>query len=101
LARQPRENVSWRSPTSGAREHLDQRVNAESVDLAGHQVAHLWLAYAEELRRGSLGQFARANHPDEFDHQIRANAKTLRLVRRKPDVEEHVSARPLRSLRHR
>src|SRR5436309_161875 len=87
-------------PSPGARKHLDERVNAESVDLAGHQVAHSWLAYAEEFRGSGLGQLARANDPDELDHQIGSHPKVLRLVSGKSDVEKHVSARPLGSLCH-
>src|SRR5438093_9257714 len=83
-------------PTPGAREHLNQCINAETVDFAGHQVAHAWLAYVEELGGRMLGQFARAHKVDEFDHQVCANPKVLSLVGGEPNVEEHVSARPRR-----
>jgi hypothetical protein len=74
-------------------EHLNQGVNAESIDLATSKIADSRLRDAQELRSGGLRQTSCFNQFRQLDHQIRANPKVLRFLRAETQVTEDVARR--------
>jgi hypothetical protein len=44
-------------PHTGARQHIDQRIDAEEIDLPSHQVTHARLTHLKQRRRRRLGRF--------------------------------------------
>ena len=61
-------------------EHGDQRVNAESVDLASDEVADSGLRDTKEVRGLRLGQTAGLNQPAQPNHQVGPNFEVRRLL---------------------
>jgi hypothetical protein len=78
-----------------SREHVDEHVDAEQIDLATNKIAYPWLGDSKEIRCRALRQFARLNKPPDFHHQLRAKPQALSLLRSKAQVSEHVPGRLL------
>ena len=78
-----------------SREHVDEHVDAEQIDLATNKIAYPWLGDSKEIRCRALRQFARLNKAPDFHHQLRAKPQALSLPRSKAQVSEHVPGRLL------
>jgi hypothetical protein len=73
-------------------EHLDQRIDAEAVDLAAGEVADPRLRYTEEIRGCGLGEPSLLQKSGQLNHEIGANPKILGLFALEAEVLKHVSA---------
>lgn len=72
--------------------HIYQCVEAEFVDLAFEKVAQPRLRHAHTGRAFLLGKSAGADKALDLAHQFRVQMKVLRLVWRKSNIQEYVSA---------
>jgi hypothetical protein len=80
---------------SCAREHIDERVEAEQVDLAANEIANPRLGNSKEVCRRTLGQFARPDKARDFHHQLRAKPQALSFFRSEANISEHIPRRLL------
>jgi hypothetical protein len=78
-----------------SREHVDERVDAEQIDLATNKIAYPWLGSSKQMRCRALRQFARLDKAPDFHHQLRAKPQALSLFRFETQVSEHVPGRSL------
>jgi hypothetical protein len=85
---------------SSAREHVDQRVYAEQVDLATNEIAYPRLGNSKEVCRRTLRQFARPDKTPYFHHQLSAKPQALSLLRSEANISEHIPRRLLKLHRH-
>src|SRR5579875_536493 len=76
-------------------QHVDERFDAEQLNLPADQVAYPRLRYSEKFGGGALRELACLDKPFEFRHQLRAQAQALRLFWFEPEVPKHVSRRTL------
>lgn len=76
-------------------EHIDERIDAEQVDLAANKIAYPWLGDSEKIRCRALRQFACLDETPDFHHQLRAKPQALSFFRSETQVSEHVPGRPL------
>jgi hypothetical protein len=72
--------------------HIYQRIEAEFVDLAFEKVTQSRLSHAHTDGAFLLGKSAGTDKVLDLAHQFRAQMKVLRLIWRKPDIQEYVSA---------
>lgn len=72
------------------REHIDQRVDAEQVDLAAYQIADARLRDAEQRGGRSLREPLRFEHFANLDHESGPKLQVLRLLPVKPEISEHI-----------
>src|SRR5260370_15657676 len=80
---------------SSGREHGDQRVDTEQIDLAANEIANPRLGNSKELCRRTLGQFARPDKTRDFHHQLSATPQALSLLRSEANIPEHIPRRLL------
>jgi hypothetical protein len=85
---------------SRAREHVDQRVDAEKVDLAANKIADPWLSDSKEGCCRTLREFACLNQRPCFHHQLGAKPQALGLPGSEAKVTEDVPAGLLNLHRH-
>jgi hypothetical protein len=91
-----RASASYRELSdAGAGQHVDERFDAEQLDLPADQVAYPRLLYSEEFGGGVLRELACLDKPFEFRHQLRAQAQALRLFWFEPEVSKYVPRRAL------
>ncbi len=64
-----------------ARKHLDQRVNAEQLDLPTHKITDTRLRDTEKISGLGLSQLAGSNQFAQERHKVRANPEVRRLPR--------------------
>lgn len=81
-------------------EHLDQTVDAKSIDLSSYQIAYSGLRDFEQLCRGCLGEVLFFDHPRNLDHQIGTHFHVQCLFGLKPEISENVSTRFLNHCCH-
>ncbi len=62
-------------------EHSNERVDAEQVDLAAHEIANPRLCHAETFSSPLLSQALRSDVFFQFDHQHRTQFEILRFLR--------------------
>src|SRR5439155_25077360 len=79
------------------RQHVDEGVDAEQLDLAAHEVANPRLRHAEQLCCRGLRELPSLDQPLDLDHQVRPDPEARTLLRPKAEVAEHVPGRPLHS----
>src|SRR5882724_5775204 len=79
------------------RQHVDEGVDAEQLDLAAHEVANPRLRHAEQLCCRGLRELPSLDQPLDLDHQVRPDLEARSLLRPKAEVAEHVPGRPLHS----
>lgn len=80
---------------AGTRQHLDQPVNTEEIDLAAYQVADPRLSHTEQLSSRRLSHFPSLYQPRDLHHQLCPQLQALGLLTAEPQITEHVPARPL------
>jgi hypothetical protein len=80
---------------SSVGEHIDQRIDAEQVDLATNEIADPGLRNSKEVCGRTLRQFARLDKTPDFHHQLRAKAQTLSFLRSETNIPEHIPGRLL------
>lgn len=78
---------------SSAREHVDERVDAEEIDFSPYQIAYVRLADLEQFRGLCLRESPFVEHPPHRRHESRPNAKVLGLILIKRKIGEHISTR--------
>src|SRR3990170_8835444 len=81
-------------------EHFDQAVNAETVDLAAHEIADSRLGHAQPLRCGSLGQTAGLDSLRQLNHEVGPGSKILGLFGREAEIPIHITRRAAGSGSH-
>src|ERR1700685_3419092 len=85
---------------SRPREHVDERVDTEQVDLAAHKIADAWLRNAQQACRRTLRQFVSLNETPDFNHQFRTKPQALGLLRAEAKIPKDVSGGLLNLHRH-
>jgi hypothetical protein len=71
-------------------QHVDEGIDAETMQTPAHEIVHAGLAHAQELRRPGLREPTARNEPLKSQHEFRPDAEMLRLHGGKPDVAEDV-----------
>jgi site-specific DNA-cytosine methylase len=73
------------------RNHIHQRVDAEQIDLAAHQVADSGLRDPKQLRSLSLREVSRIDHFAELDHEIGSESQVCSVVGLKVEVAKYIA----------
>jgi hypothetical protein len=81
--------------TPGSREHVDEAVDAEELDLAAHEIANPRLRYTKEPSGLGLRESAIVNELPNTRHQSGTDPQMSGLVRVEAEISEYIPTRPL------
>src|SRR5262249_44818679 len=92
-----------REPDSypGAGQHIDQRVDAEEIDLPAYEIADPRLRHPQHLRRRCLRELPARDQAADLNHKVCPEPQAFSLLRREAKILEHVAARAAHPHRHR
>jgi hypothetical protein len=79
---------------AGMAEHSNQRIHAEPVDFATHEIADAGLAYTEHFSSLHLGEPPYFDQFAELNHQISTQLEVFGVFRRKTQILEDIPGRP-------